>query len=35
MKLATRCLLPLLALATTFAHAQSLPHFQHIVIIVQ
>jgi phospholipase C len=37
MKFATRCLLPLFALATTFAQAQTIPQgtFQHIIIIVQ
>jgi hypothetical protein len=35
MKFAAKSLLFLIALATTFASAHTLPHFQHIIIVVQ
>jgi hypothetical protein len=35
MKFAAKSLLFLMSLAATFAYAQTLPHFQHIIIVVQ
>jgi phospholipase C len=35
MKFAAKSLLFLMSLALTFAYAQTLPHFQHIIIVVQ
>jgi hypothetical protein len=35
MKFAAKSLLSLITEAATFASAQTLPHFQHIIIVVQ
>jgi hypothetical protein len=35
MKFAAKSLLFLMSLALTFAYAQTLPYFQHIIIVVQ
>jgi hypothetical protein len=35
MKFAAKSLLSLITVAATFASAQTLPHFQHIIIVVQ